>query len=159
MRKFFVLGLPRSRTYWMSVFLGCTHEGYNYYPNYKVFMDSNGRGDSTTCYPWIKEYVADSPIVVIDRDIKECFESSLEIFPHVQMDNLEYMKKELDSINNCLRVKYDDVSDRLEEIWNYCREDDFDKNRADLMKDKKMENHSLIRSTQIELEKIHASNT
>ncbi len=158
MGKFFVLGLPRSRTYWMSVFLNCQHEAKHYYPNYQEFMLNDSPGDSTTCYPWIKEHITDHRVVVINRDINECFESSKELFPSATIDVLEYIQDELDSIENCLRIKYEDISDRLEEIWDFCykQEMPFDKKWADSIKKIEIENRSLIEVTKRQLEEMHA---
>jgi len=158
MRKFFVVGLPRSRTYWMSIYLYCTHEAFHYNENYKTFMDSKSFGDSTTCYPWIKNYITDNPIVVIERDLDECFQSSIKLFPDIKIKTLEHMQSELEGIDVCLRIKYEDINERLQEIWEYCHESPFNSVRAEKLKDNHMENYPLIEATQQEIKKLYAAN-
>jgi len=148
MSKFFILGLPRSRTYWLSEFLGCMHEGYHYYPNYSEFMNSNYIGDSTTCYPWIKDYIKNYKKVVIERDIEEVFDSSVRLFPHVDIETLYDMKIELDEIEDCLRIDYQDINKKLPEIWEYCIGTEYDKNRAQKLMSVKLENYPLIQHAQ-----------
>lgn len=153
MFKFFVLGLPRSRTYWLSAFLRCNHEASHFYSNYTSFMLSDHVGDSTTCYPWIKKYIAGFPMVVIERDIADCFKSSKKIFPLAEIEILEFIQTELDSIGPCLRVKYDDINNNLEEIWDYCYKGKkpFDKKRAELLRGIRLENKPLIEETKREM--------
>lgn len=139
---FFVLGMPRSRTYWLSQFLGCTHEGLWYYPNYKEFLDT-GQSDSTTCYPWIKDYIKDYKKVVIHRD-EEDVKKSLKGLFGIDFDCSSY---DLDNIEG-LHIQYDDINNRLEQIWDYCRDDEFPTKRAEIMKDQVLNNEFLIREVQ-----------
>ena len=151
MRKFFVLGLPRSRTYWLSVFLGCAHEGYSYYSDYSDFMKSKYTGDSTTCYPWIKDYTNGCRKIVIERDVKEAFKASEAIFDNISINTLIDIQYELNQVKDCLRINYDDISSNLEEIWKYCYDLPFDKERADKLNDIQLENTHLVSLTKSEL--------
>ena len=154
MDKFFILGLPRSRTFWLSEFLGCMHEGLHYYNDYSEFMGSEYTGDSTTCYPWIKDHIKNHKKVVIDRDINDAWESSVKLFPNIEYEALLEMQEELDEIDDCLRVKYEDINDNLKEIWQYCIGDGFDISRADKLKAVHLENYPLIKRAQIILKAL-----
>ena len=141
--KFLILGMPRSRTYWLSLFLGCVHEGVYYYPDYADFLRSDHIGDSTTCYLQIKEHIKGCKKVIIHRDIKEVEASLIDLFGENDygflMDIEEGLKGE-----EGLHIAFNDISKRLREIWNYCKETPFDSGRADEMDGQILENYKLI---------------
>ncbi len=141
--KFFIIGLPRSRTYWLSQFFGCLHEGVYHYPDYRDFLKSDHTGDSTTCYLQIKDLIKDERKVIIHRDIKDVGDSLVELFGKFDCSFLKDIEKELLEEDG-LHVQFDDISSRLEEIWDYCRSDEFPKEKALKMDDVIMENHFLI---------------
>ena len=145
MSKFFIVGLPRSRTYWLSQFLGCAHEAILNYPDYSEFMESEHIGDSTTAYPWMKEHTYGCKIIVIERDLEEAYQSAMKIMPNVTREPLHQIQAELDSITDCLRIPYNEVSKRLREIWGYCRNEPFDEVRAKRLDKTKLENFDLIK--------------
>ena len=142
--KFFILGLPRSRTYWLSEFLECLHEGFYYYPNYREFMESDNMGDSTTCYHMIKDFIKDEKKVIIHRDVKEVEESIIQLFGNIDTSFLIDMEKELKEAEG-LHVNFEDINSRIEEIWDFCREDIFPKERFDRMENIILENNSIIK--------------
>lgn len=101
----------------MAAYLGCNHEALYDYPDYADFMDSDCKGDSTTCYPWISEYIEGHRQVFIHRPVHEVEESIRALFGHVDID-LEYHSMLLrDGIG--LHVEYHEINDRLEEICDY----------------------------------------
>ena len=143
MDKFFIIGLPRSRTYWLSEFLGCLHEGLYYYPNYNDLMKSNHIGDSTTCYMQIKDFIKNEKKVIIHRNIDDVEDSLAELFGKIDAGFLIEMEKELKAEDG-LHIRYEDISDRLEDIWSFCRNDIFPKKRAEEMDGQVLENMFLI---------------
>jgi hypothetical protein len=142
--KFFVFGLPRSRTYWLSQFLQCTHDGLYFYPDYQRFLDGPSRGDCSTMYPWTKDLIPEnSRKVVIERDVEECHRSFEKALWPVDIDLLYETKEELDKIEG-LRIPFNEINDRLEEIWNYCRIGKFNNKRAEEMKSLHLEDNTQI---------------
>lgn len=96
-RHFFILGLPRSRTAWLSMLLTdaqtfCFHEGAGSFPTWDAFAAAlKARpepcsGDSNAAlFAWIEELVRDFPdaaFIVIRRDADECRESFCAAAPH-----------------------------------------------------------------------------
>jgi RimJ/RimL family protein N-acetyltransferase len=72
----------------------------------------------------------DAPVVIIERNLNDVVESVYDAFDkpegvacwHHAIENyLNVYKKALDEINtiNCLRVHFNDINDRLEEIWAF----------------------------------------
>lgn len=153
MKKFFVVALPRSRTYWLADFLGCVHEGLYYYPDYADFMKSEHVGDSTTAYLQIKDFIKDENKVIIHRDIDDVRESLHELFGNVDTDFLyearEWLKKE-----EGLHVNFDDIDDRIEEIWSHCRDGQFPMAKYLKSKDQIMNNDFIIEETRQCLQRI-----
>ena len=141
---FFILGMPRSRTFWLSQFLGCVHEGLWYYPNYEDFLKTKHIGDSTTCYPAIKDYIKDQKKVIIHRDPEEVQASIRKLFNvEIDLSIFDTLKDE-----QGLHVQYRDINDRLREIWEYTRTSPFPTKRAELMKDQILNNTYLIKEVQ-----------
>ncbi len=115
--KFFILGLPRSRTAWFAYYFNCIHEGLYYYPNYSDFMKSDNKGDSSTTYPLISDFIEDSPKVFIHRNIDDVKESLIKLFG--------FSPKELGQWDNEMRsadglhIDYNSINDSLEKICEY----------------------------------------
>lgn len=147
MSKFFVLGLPRSRTYWLAEFLGCEHEALYYYPDYAEFVESDHVGDSTTCYLQIKDFIKGEKKVVIHRNIDDVKESLHELFGDVDTAFLYEAQEGLKNERGALHVNFDDVDSRIEEIWHYCIDADFPTARYLRMKDQVMNNEFMIEVT------------
>jgi len=145
--KFFVLALPRSRTYWLANFLGCVHEGLYYYPDYADFMKSDHEGDSTTAHLLIKEFIkGEEKKVIIHRDIDEVRRSLRGLFGNSNIDFLIAAQEELVKEDG-LHVGYNQIDDRIEEIWQQCRDSQFPtatylKTKGDIMN-----NHFIIEET------------
>ncbi len=146
MDKFFIIGLPRSRTYWLSVFLECFHEAISVFPDYQDFMESDHPGDSTTVYSVVRKFIKNEKTIYIDRDIDEVFESANRAFGVVySVDMLKMIQEELRKKENCLHVHYNDINDRLEEVWDYCYADKpFDAKRAEALKVINLQNKYVI---------------
>ena len=139
--NFFITGLPRSRTAWMANFFTtqgnfCFHEGIDGCESLEDYSeklksdDYVNIGDSNTYYPYINMGHND-PIVVILRDKAEVNASLKVIFgEHNYMPVLEETESRLLKLD-ALFVKFGDVNNQLEAIWNHCIKDyKFDAKRA-----------------------------
>lgn len=125
--SFLITGLPRSRTAWLSVFMTaqgefCYHEGCNKtksWDDYLKKMENCGNSDSAIAlHENIK--TLDCPIVIIERDINEVYESCCKLFKDIYiMETLEKIQENLKDIEG-LRIPYYNINDRLKDIWSYC---------------------------------------
>ena len=143
--NFFITGLPRTRTAWLSCFFTsnnvfCYHEILRYIKKEegidKVISKLTNRkemyvGNSDSSMPiWgekIHDIVKDSPVVVIERDEKEVIESLTDIFGH--QEHMEYHIKEasdrlkvIKEKYNCISVHFYDLDDSsyVKSIWEHC---------------------------------------
>lgn len=131
-RKYFLTGLPRTRTAWFSEFLpDCLHEGMSGCYSHKEYISKLVGGDSSCglMYFPIRRYFHDAPIVIIERD----FEDVVESLKAINLFNDNVLKELIEASHllrkmNGLRVDYNNID--LEEIWNYLIGDGFDINRA-----------------------------
>jgi len=157
--NFFITGLPRSRTAWMANLftygdVHCFHEGMSGCESvvqYQTKLDSmkyhRHVGDSnTTTALFMSETWG--PTVIIERDLdevvasledmqkeygKEIFGTSKEI-----RQNMEALWARLQVMEG-LHIPFDQVDSRLEEIWEYCLPVPFNEERAEMLKDFKIE--------------------
>lgn len=143
MNKFIILGLPRSRTYWLSKFLGCIHEGIYYYPDYGDFIKSTEIGDSTTAYPLVKKFIGECKKVIIHRDLNEVKQSLGRLFGERDWDNLNQWTADLRREEG-LHINFNDINDNLEMIWRYCKNEPLPKGREE-MKYQVLNNEFLIK--------------
>ena len=92
--KFFVLALPRSRTYWLSKFLSTEsceveHDGSMNYRSIEEMIDNmpDGNCDTALALHWEK---LQGKVVVIDRDLEECIMSCKKL--NIEIDEI-FMSK------------------------------------------------------------------
>jgi hypothetical protein len=136
MSNFFVIGLPRCRTTWLSAYMHskdvfCGHEVFSH-PNYdsKDFWNIEGyihKGCIDNDPRYAKPYLIDweAPVVVIDRDCKSVYRSlvdkcgldkrKLKSTLYEMDDALTQLKRTCDLI-----VKYKDIDKELEAICELC---------------------------------------
>ena len=152
--KFWIVGLPRSRTFWLAEFLGCMHEGLYYFPDYDDFLKSDQAGDSTTAYTQIRDFIKNERKIVVHRDIEDVKTSLLAIFGELDFNFLTEAQALMD-IETGLHVRFEDIDDRIVEIWHYCWPYRvFPAEKYGQMKDKQLENHILIHETKAMLADI-----
>lgn len=138
--SFFVIGLPRSRTAWLANFLTyddhfCSHEGINGCRSIEEFTTKLGSdGDSGTSMMVfdMNTLFPDAPIVIIERNVKHAIEYAQKEFGFYEPDIFYRAKEKLDKIDG-LRIQYDDIDNRLPEIWDHLIGKGFDKRRADML--------------------------
>lgn len=130
----YIFGLPRSRTFWLSIFMDYDHE-----------IPAGRDGLASTSYPLIKDWVKpEDKVVIIHRDIDEVAESLAGLFGDKNWAELLWpMALDLDRVDG-LHIDYEEIDERLQEIWNYCRDDPFPEKLAEQMKPIVMNNTKLI---------------
>lgn len=138
--NFFITGLPRSRTAWLANFFStgdvfCWHEamaGVGSQDEYWKRMRSPqatyvGNSD---CGLFMGGYRKGCPLVIIERDLDEVEEALFHKgFPGTRSVLIE-SKEAMDEMVG-LRIPFEDINDRLEEIHNTCVTTPFNEQRAE----------------------------
>jgi len=138
MGNFLVLGLPRSRTAWLSNFLtygdiSCTHEGLDgciSLEQYKSQFSLNS-GDSNTGLAMFdfESHFTDFKKIIIEGSIEPAVTFSKRYFKHDSTDVMLKVKKRLSLIDG-LHVPFHEINSNLENIWNYVSSYQFNERRA-----------------------------
>lgn len=130
---FLILGLPGSRTAWLSNFLTtdesvCFHEGW-YQSGFDLnrlkwlLKQSGGKyvGVADTALALFKpvDEFPGAKILIIDQDVEKSIEWSNKVWGIDCTHNVQKLKGILDEIQG-KRVKFEEIDDKLEEIWEYC---------------------------------------
>lgn len=133
--KFFILGLPRSRTSWLTAFLQhpdvfCGHEYFSTSVCggvlYEVPHQYAGSVDTNPVLAL--EYKKDlgAPLVLIRRDPKDVLESLCKLFGEPER---LYLTKCISEMSKALKeaevyadliIDFEDLDDRIEELWGVC---------------------------------------
>lgn len=129
MDSYFVAGLPRSRTAWLSVFLSqsrqyCYHEAIDGCYSISDYKDKiKGCGDSSTGLMTIdvQKLYPKSKIVIITKNseqLENCIGWCNEFY---NMDSREFMLEQQEKLLKLdgLRINQSDISNRLEDIWSH----------------------------------------
>ena len=120
----------------MSVFLThdghfCHHEGFSGCNSLAEYSRKIGNdGDSGTGLMLVPKL--DGPTVIIERDIQHSIDYSLKTFGVNIESELRHMKSLMDGMDG-MRVRFNDINNRLEEIWAYLIGTPFDRKRAELL--------------------------
>lgn len=129
-----ILGWPRSRTAWLANFLTwdnsfCFHEGVGDFKNKRMLSVMQYRklfskflqhfkhvGDSNTYSLMHQKFVLpEAKVVIIERSAEEVEKAVAKLGIAVKIPEvIEY------PYNECLRIQYDDIDERLGEIWEFC---------------------------------------
>jgi len=140
--NYFVIGLPRSRTAWLSVFLSqsgnyCHHEGLNGCRNIEAYKKKIGtNGDSSTGLMLfdIHTLYPDAPIVIIEKNDIE-LQSSINwcrrICGSESIDHIKRLNRLLSKVKG-LRIQQSEINQRLPEIWAHLIGTPWDDNYANL---------------------------
>lgn len=137
MTQFFITGLPRCRTKWFAEYFSgidgvfCYHEVLNglrskedfYHAMTAPGFDFIGNSDSGLYITDFADRWPDAPVVIIDRDVNEVFESLTRYFreqgyPDPNYDFLLEQKQAVEALGG-FRVAYEDINKRLPEIHDY----------------------------------------
>ena len=140
--NYFVIGLPRSRTAWLSVFLSqsgnyCHHEGLNGCRNtddYKRKIGANGDSSTGLMMFDVHKIYPGAPIVIIEKnnvELKSCIAWCNNTYMADSKNHIKRIKGLMDNIKG-LRVKQCEINDRLPEIWEHLIGTPWDDNYANL---------------------------
>lgn len=140
MVRYMIIGMPRSRTTWFANLFTtgssiCMHDAFGYYnldQLNNMYKDKYFGISDTSIYLAGDIYLNKIPIkkVIIHRSQRD-IEASM---------GGSVFKKDMRGING-LHVDYDDIDDRIEEIWNYCLNIPFDKDRYEILKSMNVQPH------------------
>jgi hypothetical protein len=148
--NFFITGLPRSRTAWLSAFMSsgdvfCHHELIKENQDVVSYANAMAKGyrvvGNADCggmvFPDI--LALHDAIVIIERDPEEVIESLNKVFPEKTKETPEIvyeLQKRLDMVNG-LRIPYNEVNSSIKKIWEHCTGSltGFDENRFNLMRE------------------------
>ena len=106
---FIITGIPRSRTAWFSAFMTasgypCIHEGLNGCESIKEYKEKiKNVSDANTGYVYIGQIITDRPTLIIHRYHHKT--------PESVTNNLKSLKG--------LHVLFDEIDERIEEIFHY----------------------------------------
>lgn len=143
--KFFITGLPRSRTAWFANFFTtggsfCYHEALNHYPNKGALTGAMtgakfyyGNSDSALPFTKFQEWF-NAPTVIIERNADEVIESLYKLYgEHAAIPKLVLAGQVKLKHLRGLRVAFQDIDSRLHEIWDYCVDSIYDVERAEAL--------------------------
>lgn len=123
--KFIITGLPRSRTAWFSAFMTasgypCLHEGLNGCNTLDEYREKvRNVSDSNTGYAYVGQVITDRPTLIVHR------------YKH---DTPKDITNNLRSLNG-LHVLFDEIDERIEEIFIYLTGDQINHSVYNLFKD------------------------
>ncbi len=134
MKNFFITGLPRSRTAWLSVFMSqgnsfCYHEAMRgcktkqeYYDKLALEgYDYVGDSNSALTYTDYQEKYPEAPLVIIHRPTVEIYESLRLLGIRIELRTLAEYSLELRGLKG-LHVEFDDIDNSLNSIFYHCTE-------------------------------------
>lgn len=136
-----VVGLPRSQTAWLSVFLSQSgvkfyHEAINGCYTLDEYKEKiKGCGDCTTAID-IVEKLKPEKVVIIEKDdeeLKRCIEWCNSEYNIDSKSMVESLNRRLSNISG-LRVKQSEIGNKLKEIWEYLVDSEWDESCKDLLK-------------------------
>jgi hypothetical protein len=125
--SFCITGLPRSRTAWFAAYFSaaghyCTHEP-------KTEIESEGISDSFMVFlPF------EGRRVIIERnpdEVKESLTREFGLESDITSDLIDIALEKMKALSG-LRVKYEDINSRLQEIHEYCVDSDYNKELAEM---------------------------
>jgi hypothetical protein len=136
--KFLVLGLPRSRTGWLSVFLStdstlCLHEGIEGCSSMEEYKSKTlEKADSNTGLMLfdIRRHFPDTKIIIIDGTVEDSVKYGLDTYGLDVTSAMIEGKKRLDALDG-LHIKFEDINERLQDMWEYVYDTPYDKTRSD----------------------------
>ena len=126
--SYFIAGLPRSRTAWLSVFMSqgvyCHHDGFNGCQSIDEYKKKiKGCGDSSTGLTLIdvNKVFPSSKVVIIEKselELGRCIEWCDRVYGSDSQDEILKMNDKLLKIKG-LRIKQSEINERLQDIWSH----------------------------------------
>lgn len=127
---FFITGLPRSRTAWFAAFMSasgypCYHEAINGCKSIQEYKDKiKNKSDSTTAFG-LMDIPLNRPVLIIHRKEKH-------------PDEFDSFYEKLKDIKG-LHVDFDDINDKMPDIFKFLTGSNIDSELFDLFKSIKIE--------------------
>lgn len=140
-KPFFIIGLPRSRTAWLSAFMTydgnyCFHEGFNGCKTLEEYKNKIGNhGDSSTGLMLldVNKVFPERRILIIESDPSDSIEFMEREYGVSDKSWIYYLKERLDKIEG-VRIHKDDIDKNLSLIWDYLTEKPYDRLRGEMLK-------------------------
>lgn len=138
----FIIGLPRSRTAWLSAFMCQStthfyHEAINGCYNLDDYDKKIiGCGDSTTAFHLLLDRLKGQKVVIIKKNneqLSRCIDWCDSEYKINCSDQMKRMDSLLDTINGIV-VNQLDIDSELERIWRYLVDDEWLEKYADFSK-------------------------
>lgn len=138
---FVILAMPRSRTAWLAAFLThgnirCTHELLSQCDTTDEFWQRLGPHDGASetlgCAAWRKLIDRPCKTVIIRRSPAAVRVSLARVGYRPDVDAMARTLDEACSELDALVVDFNDIDDRLREIWAHCRPDPMPKSRESM---------------------------
>jgi hypothetical protein len=133
-----IIALPRSRTTWLANFLTtektfCFHDPLAEMYSYKEVLNLNTdrlTGIADTGIGWFDTSIFDCRKLIIERPVSDVNkEMSSLLGQEIDLTPLWANMQRIEA----LRVPFDQINERLEEIWTYCTELPYDALRAEYL--------------------------
>jgi hypothetical protein len=116
--------------------LSCSHEGLNGCTSLQEYRNNftENSGDSNTGLALFdfESLFEDFKIVIIDSDIDTAVSFSKRFYDNDSTEIMTELKARLSSIDG-LHIPFNEINDRLEDIWNYLTPKQFDARRAKML--------------------------
>lgn len=137
----FIVGLPRSRTAWLSVFMSQSdvyfhHDGLNGCRTIKQYKDKiKGCGDSSTGLMSLGfDMVSNARVVIIEKDKQELERCINWCDKTYNIDSKLLISELNDKLLDVegLRVKQSEINSSLKDIWEYLVDTPWDDRYAEL---------------------------
>ena len=137
-----IIGLPRSRTAWLSVFMSQSntyfhHEAIDGCFSFNEYDEKTSvSGDSTTAFSLLVDKIKDRKVVIIKKNDKEfdaCVEWCDKTYGIDSRDHLTEMNEKLSEIEGLI-VNQSDIDDSLDDIWEHLVDDQWFEGYEDIKK-------------------------
>ncbi len=137
-----IVGLPRSRTAWLSVFMSQSntyfhHEGIDgCYSIDEYQSKTKGCGDSTTGFWPILESMELKRVVIIrksEAEFNHCVEWCDSTYGINSIEHMRNLNEYMDTIDG-LVINQSEINDRLQDIWEHLVDDEWSERHAALTK-------------------------
>ncbi len=136
-KHFFITGLPRSRTAWLSNLMTtgsiiCLHEAtLNEFVDVVASGNYTHVGMSNTNLYEMGDVVGDSPLLIVERDIDEVHKWTQDYCSRSFLTYIEYRLALLGG----MRIPFNEIDSNLLQIWKHLIGTPFDTVRAAYLQD------------------------
>lgn len=134
MKPFYILGLPRSRTAWLSCFMNygvtsCVHDPARYCDSMSAYNSNlgDGRGIADTGTYILDDWhpIEGAKILIVRRPVQEVIKSLCLFKGDISLHEIRavgYQNRKLDFIEaspEAMSVNFDDIDRKIYQIWKF----------------------------------------